>query len=388
MPRLQADFDPEVVSALRRNFMTWVAIAERLDTTTRTLERWRQRTGFAEPTVQVNNDQLDNMVAQYTGGNPRRGERLTIGYVRSQNVSTTRSSIRQAVDRVDAEGKQHRKLKKIERRVYSVAGPMHLWHVDGHHKLIKYGIVTMACIDGYSRFIPYIRAVTNNRATTALSLFKQGTIEYGLPGRVRGDRGGENVLIAEYMIQHRGPDRGSYIAGPSRFNTRIERLWRDLQQNTIRFYKDLFMGLERMGLDTDDNVHMYCLQYMFLDCINESLQSFRHAWNLHPVRTERNKNPKELLENNLGLAPEPLYIEEDEYGIDGEENVEGSDDDDDDDDHPPAVHVNPVLCPLEENEVVELLQRCPPAHMVNDPQVLTNQYLEALEVVLEILQRE
>lgn len=41
-----------------------------------------------------------------------------------------------------------------------------------------------------------------------------------LPVRVRGDKGGENVKVADFMIKHRGEGRGSYLTGPSKFNTR------------------------------------------------------------------------------------------------------------------------------------------------------------------------
>lgn len=33
-------------------------------------------------------------------------------------------------------------------------------------------------------------------------------------------KGGENVLVADYMIHHRGLGRGSYLTGASKFNTR------------------------------------------------------------------------------------------------------------------------------------------------------------------------
>ena len=50
----------------------------------------------------------------------------------------------------------------------------------------------------------------NNRSSTLLDLFKAGVQEFMLPSRVRGDKGGENVKDAEYMIIHRGENRGSY----------------------------------------------------------------------------------------------------------------------------------------------------------------------------------
>jgi hypothetical protein len=42
------------------------------------------------------------------------------------------------------------------RRVYNVPGPNHLWHMDGHHKLIRYGLVTHGCIDGHTRVVIYL----------------------------------------------------------------------------------------------------------------------------------------------------------------------------------------------------------------------------------------
>ena len=48
---------------------------------------------------------------------------------------------------------------------------------------------------------------------TVLTLFKEGVQEFTLTSQVRGDQGEENVLVADYMISHRGVGRGSYIPG-------------------------------------------------------------------------------------------------------------------------------------------------------------------------------
>lgn len=55
-------------------------------------------------------------------------------------------------------------------------------------------------IDGYSRLITFLRASTNNHASTVLSGFTSAIDEFGLPSHIRIDRGGENVCISEYML--------------------------------------------------------------------------------------------------------------------------------------------------------------------------------------------
>lgn len=105
-------------------------------------------------------------------------------------------------------------------------------------------------IDGYSRLIMFLRVASNNRADTVLRAFLQAINEFGLPCRVRMDRGGENVQVAQFMIEHpeRGPGRGSAITGRSVHNQRIERLWRDLFSGCVSFFYSMFYAFEDNGL--------------------------------------------------------------------------------------------------------------------------------------------
>ena len=87
--------------------------------------------------------------------------------------------------------------------------------------------MTHAGIDGYSRMVVYLKCSTNNQARTVYGLFLPAIRQYGLPSRLRCDQGGQNHLVAQHMIHHRGADRRSVIVGSSVHNQRIERFWRD-----------------------------------------------------------------------------------------------------------------------------------------------------------------
>ena len=79
--------------------------------------------------------------------------------------------------------------------------------------LIRWGIVIHGFIDGYSRLITGLQANDNNTGQTVLDLFLRAAAIYGVPLRLRGDHGVENILVAAWMEMHRGERRGSYIWG-------------------------------------------------------------------------------------------------------------------------------------------------------------------------------
>ena len=130
-----------------------------------------------------------------------------------------------------------------------------------------------------------------------LDCFVRAVAEFGLPSRVRCDKGVENRLMSLYMLCHplRGPDRGSVIVGKSVHNQRIERLWRDVFTGVLCHYQDLFYHLECNGvLDPDNDVHLFCLHYVFLPRLQAQLQKWRRAWNRHSIRTANGQSPQQL----------------------------------------------------------------------------------------------
>ncbi|KAH7919167.1 hypothetical protein BV22DRAFT_1023462, partial [Leucogyrophana mollusca] len=80
---------------------------------------------------------------------PDSGLQYLVGFLRSHGLRVQRCRVRRSVRRVDIVGQVLRQQKVIERRKYSVPRSNHLWHLDGHHKLILWGIVIHGFIDGY-----------------------------------------------------------------------------------------------------------------------------------------------------------------------------------------------------------------------------------------------
>lgn len=211
--------------------------------------------------------------------------------------------MRVAVHAADPAGAAQRAVASLvtRRRLYSVPGPNALWHIDGHHKLIKWKIVTHGGIDGHTRLITFLHASDNNRKETVMVHFVKAVCDYGVPSRVRCDHGGENNDVCDAMNAHRGAERGSVIRGKSTHNQRIERLWRDVRQAAINPFIDIFSFLEtdeRRGglglLSPDDDISMWALHFVFLPRINCALGKFRAQWNHHELRTEKHKTPTQL----------------------------------------------------------------------------------------------
>ncbi|KAG8916566.1 hypothetical protein FRC02_003747 [Tulasnella sp. 418] len=277
---------------------------------------------FTRPVSVWSDDELDDAVRRLRIHYPTSGLSMLHGSFRAMGHNVPRERLRQSLLRIDPVERVFGRLK-IKRRTYSVPGPNSLWHHDGQHGLIRWGIVIHGFIDGYSRLITGLRASNNNRADTVLDLFLQATRDYCIPSRVRGDHGVENLRVAAFMELNKGVRRGSYIWGRSIHNIRIERLWVDVTAQFGHKWREFFMDLEiHHDLDVQNTNHKWLLHYLFLTDINKDASFFAEAWNHHKIKVKGgpSRSPAEMFFFDslaLGLRGDYLTAEQlREFGVD------------------------------------------------------------------------
>ena len=266
----------------------------------------------------ITETQLDAVVRRVKQEHPNDGEVMIAGHLLKEGVRVQRAKLRRSIHRIDPAGVAKRRSVAVRRRAYHVISPNEVWHIDGHHKLIKWRLVTHGGIDGYSRLITFLQCSSNNKSSTVLAAFSSAVETYGLPKRVRTDHGGENIEVWSKMMEEHGNDK-CIIVGSSAHNERIERLWRDVHRSVTVIYGNLFREMEAEGiLDHSNEVDLYCLHYVFIPRINDSLKSFLEGWNNHAVSTEHNQTPCQMFIR--GLIPQ-LELESDS-DVDSESDSE------------------------------------------------------------------
>ena len=71
---------------------------------------------------------------------------------------------------------------------------------------------------------------------------------------------------------------------------------------------NIFTMLEHHGyLDIDNSKHMFLLHKIYLPRINTALEYFRNAWNNHPMSSEHNRSPVQLM--LMSLPPQEHDLE-------------------------------------------------------------------------------
>lgn len=168
--------------------LNWQGISLLFGIDRRTLFRHRQRLNApSRDYTPLSDECLMSIIRHILSNTPSAGETYVHGSLRRRGILVQRWRVRQVLRHIDPIRRCFRRSQAIRRRVYHVQGPNELWHIDGNHKLISWRVVFHGCVDGYSRTIIYLECLTNNRASSVLSLFQEGVQNFGLPSRVRCD---------------------------------------------------------------------------------------------------------------------------------------------------------------------------------------------------------
>jgi hypothetical protein len=120
----------------------------------KTLQARKKELGIDSAFDEISNDELDDLVRNYHQENPAGGRSYIIGCLRAtHSLRIQRQRVIDSINRIDqlGQGMRPRVGKERQPRNYTVPRPNALWHIDGHHKLIAWGIVLHGVADGYSR---------------------------------------------------------------------------------------------------------------------------------------------------------------------------------------------------------------------------------------------
>ncbi|KAJ9095598.1 hypothetical protein QFC21_005469 [Naganishia friedmannii] len=286
----RAEISEEVLSEMIKAKMTDGQIGSALGCSAKTISRRRNELGLHRRAAMHGTPQavIRGHIMQFLAqqNEPSIGVEMARGHLREQGVAHTREDVRDLMRNMNPEQYAARAAETTRRREYYVPFINSLWHMDGHHKLIRWKFVIHGAIDGKSHLVTFLGASDNNRSDTVLALFQDAVGTWGWPQRVRADYGGENLGVKEAMEERRGLNCGAFLQGPSTANQRIERLWVNVRQGLCDKYIMIFRTLEAENhLCSSDPVHLYCLHFVYLPMIKAALNTWRASWNSHSMST-------------------------------------------------------------------------------------------------------
>ena len=157
-------------------------------------------------------------------------------------------------------------------------------------------------------------------------------------------------------------------------------MWRDVRGKVIQFYMSLFKSYEREGLDINNLTHIYTLQYMFMPRIQEDLNNFKAYWNNHPLESENNRTPHQLILLHSAAINNDMPIDLLHYGV---ENDDGDVDEDN-----PQVMCDAIICPLNADNLIILRHNIIPLSMAVPDTQLTNLFHQALRLIIDLISNQ
>ncbi|TFY69090.1 hypothetical protein EVJ58_g597 [Rhodofomes roseus] len=114
-----------------------------------TVLRYMKKYNIVRTYAPLTDEELDLLVRSYKVENPNAGRRIVQGFFTANSIRMSRARLTASLGRVDGVGQMLRRNVAVHQRSYSVPRPGHLWHIDGHHKLMPWSFVLHGIVDGY-----------------------------------------------------------------------------------------------------------------------------------------------------------------------------------------------------------------------------------------------
>eukprot|EP00111_Clytia_hemisphaerica_P014195 TCONS_00041804-protein len=270
--------------------------------------------------------------------NELRGSGSLLGYrlmhqrCIQQGYHTTRENVRLIIKYLDPVGVERRTRRVLRRRQYWSYGPNWVWHIDGYDKLKPFGFSIHGAIDGFSRRILWLQIVPSNKDPGIICKLYLNFAQRigGIPRKIVGDRGTENVYVAagqRFMRRnHQDTSSGerSFKYGRSVTNQRIEAWWSILRKTCTNFWINFFKDLiDQDFFDTSSNIHCECIKFCFYPVIKNDLDQSMSSWNNHRIRfsstSDRRVRPAGR-PNILYFTPSMSHAEIQDYKLNFNQN--------------------------------------------------------------------
>ncbi|KAF8503161.1 hypothetical protein JB92DRAFT_2739544 [Gautieria morchelliformis] len=118
-----------------------------------TLRYKLQEMGLSRCFSTLNDIDLDLLLKLYKQLRPNSGLRYTMGFLGHHGVRIQKQHVRKSLQRVDGLGQALRQHDTLLCRKYVSTMSNTIWHFDGLHKLIQYGIVIRGGVDGHDHTV-------------------------------------------------------------------------------------------------------------------------------------------------------------------------------------------------------------------------------------------
>lgn len=140
--RPKLDIPREQLECLLRYGFTGTEIARMLGVCDKTVYRRLESFGLSmsETYSTISDSELDFIVGNIVHQFPNSGYKAMRGHLALRGIKIQERRVRETMRRTDPEGTVIRglQLRVTHRRSYNVRAPLSLWHMDGHHKLVRY----------------------------------------------------------------------------------------------------------------------------------------------------------------------------------------------------------------------------------------------------------